>query len=101
MLAACGDGLLRADLGVGEIGYESCDDGNINNDDACLINCQIAVCGDGVVRTDLELGDPGYEACDDGNDDDSDDCTSACEIARCGDGIVNAEDLTILLANWG
>lgn len=63
----CGDGVL--DSG------EQCDDGNDDNRDGCLENCQFATCGDGVVRRHIEQ-------CDDGNDDEDDDCTSICR--RCG-----------------
>ena len=33
-------------------GYETCDDGNLVNEDACLSNCLVARCGDGVVEQD-------------------------------------------------
>lgn len=71
----CGDGVLE--------GVESCDDGNRNNDDGCLVSCQIASCGDGLVFA-------GVEACDDGNEDDSDGCTTACTLPICGDGFQQA-----------
>ena len=32
--AACGDGILRADLSAGQLGFEACEDGNtVDNDD--------------------------------------------------------------------
>ena len=37
--AVCGDGVRRTDLDAGEHGYEACDDGNQNNDDACRNDC--------------------------------------------------------------
>jgi len=40
---------------------EQCDDGNIENTDACLNNCRLAICGDGVVRSYIE-------SCDDPED---------------------------------
>lgn len=63
----CGDG--RVDSG------EDCDDGNEDDDDACLSTCVAASCGDGFVQA-------GREACDGAvaNGQCSDDCTS---IAAC------------------
>jgi len=63
---------------------EQCDDGNADDGDACLANCETARCGDGVVEIDVE-------ACDDANADDSDSCLSTCKDARCGDGVVQAD----------
>jgi cysteine-rich repeat protein len=60
---------------------ETCDDGNLDNSDACLNSCVLAVCGDGFVQS-------GAEECDDGNSDNSDTCTAQCQPARCGDGFV-------------
>lgn len=68
----CGDGVRS--------GTEECDDGNMDQMDACTSRCTIPVCGDGI----LSAGEP----CDDGNADDTDGCTNACRIAACGDGIV-------------
>ena len=45
-LAACGDGVTRTDLAVGDNGYEACDDGNTVETDTCLNNCIVAICGD-------------------------------------------------------
>ncbi|MGB1278303.1 MAG: hypothetical protein ACPG77_21330, partial [Nannocystaceae bacterium] len=47
----CGDGNL-------DEGYESCDDGNDDNNDACTNNCQQNVCGDGYLYSE-------FESCDD------------------------------------
>ena len=69
----CGDGVQAGD--------EECDDGNPDDDDACLSTCVAARCGDGVIEADVE-------ACDDGNPDDSDECLATCEAAACGDGVV-------------
>ncbi len=82
--AACGDGVLRADLTEGEDGWEQCDDGNVFEDDGCRSDCRAARCGDGV----LDEG----ERCDDGNEDDTDHCRSDCRPARCGDEIVNGDE---------
>jgi len=101
--ARCGDGVVRTDLGVGELGYEACDDGDTIDNDECNNACQLATCGDGVRRTDLDdrvrgpealcsdgcfdqevcMGlicvPAGYEACDDGNLNASDTCVN-CEL---------------------
>ena len=79
----CGDGELNLD--------EACDDGNREDDDACLSNCTAASCGDGVVRRDLGPRDDAYEICDDGNRVNEDACTNACVVAVCGDGIVRTD----------
>jgi cysteine-rich repeat protein len=68
--AVCGNGVLEAG--------EACDDGNDDNTDTCLDDCELASCGDGYVG-------PG-EGCDDGNEIDDDDCTNECSLASCGDG---------------
>ena len=65
----CGDGAVQ-DL------YETCDDGNADDTDACA-RCQAARCGDGFVG-------PG-EACDPGR---GPGCTPACTLPSCGDGVV-------------
>ncbi len=85
--ARCGDGILRADRGPGEPGYEACDDANQEMTDDCLNNCTRAACGDGYLRSDTSRGEEGFEACDDGNLDDTDACTNRCTLSRCGDGI--------------
>ncbi len=73
----CGDGSV--DPG------EECDDGNLNDLDACSRQCRRARCGDGVRQE--------GEACDDGNIANTDACVSLeCVLARCGDGYTR-EDL--------
>ncbi|MFV8816587.1 midcut-by-XrtH protein [Haliea sp. E17] len=62
---------------------EACDDGNLNNNDACLNSCQAAACGDGIVWA-------AVEQCDDGNLQDGDGCANDCTIEPapvCGNGI--------------
>lgn len=59
----CGDG--QVDDG------EECDDGNEDNEDACLRRCVLATCGDGHVHA-------GVEECDDGGSVPGDGCESAC-----------------------
>lgn len=66
----CGDGILDP--------AEQCDDGNLDNTDACVGTCTNAVCGDGFVYA------TGGEQCDDGNDDSSDFC-GGCMLDN-GDG---------------
>jgi len=63
--AQCGNG--KEEVG------EQCDDGNFDDDDACLSDCRKAKCGDGIVHV-------GAEDCDDGNTDDTDGCTSQCTL---------------------
>ena len=79
----CGDG--KVDEG------EECDDGNDDEQDACLNSCEEARCGDGIIRLDLPV-DRGGEDCDDGDDNDQNACTNQCKSATCGDGILR-EDL--------
>ena len=74
----CGDGLLSSS-------YETCDDGNSDNDDACLATCEAATCGDGFVH-------PGSELCDDGNNNNDDACDQRCTTPSCGDGVVQAPE---------
>jgi hypothetical protein len=50
---------------------EECDDGNVEDADACTAACTVAFCGDGVKQD-------GVEECDDGNDVDDDFCTNDC-----------------------
>jgi cysteine-rich repeat protein len=72
--AYCGDGFMHA-------GYEACDDGNLNDNDACTTQtCEPNVCGDGILYE-------GMEDCDDGNLSPNDECTDTCSVAFCGDGI--------------
>ena len=111
-LAICGDNYINSMAG------EMCDDGNTNDDDACVGACQDAFCGDGFIRNGVEICDPDMglnvdsdscdgdctpvscgdnytngaagEACDDGNNDDEDFCLGDCSgLNVCGDGIHN------------
>ncbi|MCY0988650.1 DUF4215 domain-containing protein [Nannocystis sp. ILAH1] len=68
----CGDGVVE--------GGEDCDDGNLDDTDACTSACTVATCGDGLVQV-------GVEGCDDGNGDNNDECAQ-CQPAACGDGFV-------------
>lgn len=71
----CGDG--KVDVG------EECDDGNLDEIDACTTKCRPPGCGDDILQ-------PG-ELCDDGNLDNDDDCTAMCKFSVCGDGILRAD----------
>lgn len=71
-MPACGNGAVEAG--------EDCDDGNLENTDACLNNCKAASCGDGFIAA-------GVEECDDTNLSGNDACTNACKMATCGDGL--------------
>ena len=75
----CGNGRVE--------GEEECDDGNINDRDACTNGCKHAICGDQILRADLGAGAEGYERCDDGDFDEIF-CTRYCQPPRCGDGIL-------------
>ncbi len=68
--SACGDGTLNVTAG------EVCDDGNMDNDDACPA-CADASCGDGFVWA-------GNETCDDGNVNDGDGCDAGCQVEAPG-----------------
>jgi cysteine-rich repeat protein len=59
----CGNGLQETG--------EQCDDGNLDDTDACLATCLAASCGDGYTWS-------GFEYCDDGNEIETDTCDSAC-----------------------
>jgi cysteine-rich repeat protein len=52
-------------------GMEMCDDGDMDDDDACPSTCEPAACGDGFLYV-------GMEECDDGNMVDDDFCTNSC-----------------------
>ncbi len=73
----CGNGVI--DMG------ETCDDGNADEGDACLSDCQPASCGDGFIQR-------GVEQCDDGNAVQSDGCSTRCTVGYCGDGILQSQD---------
>jgi hypothetical protein len=85
---------VRTDVDENSPHYEACDDGNGDNNDACLNTCRTASCGDGVPRIDLEENDPDFEACDDGNDDEEDECSFDCRWTADTRGVVyhNFED---------
>lgn len=76
----CGDGLL--DIASGE----TCDDGNITDDDGCSSDCKLENCGDGLLQ-------PG-EVCDDGNAMNGDGCSSDClSDETCGNGYVDVGEV--------
>ncbi|MFT4571368.1 MAG: cysteine-rich repeat protein [Candidatus Binatia bacterium] len=70
---------------------EECDDGNLDQNDPCLVTCVIASCGDSVTCSDAACATGpggGVEACDDGGE--SLACDLDCSAASCGDGQINA-----------
>ena len=71
--SVCGDGLV----GPGE----ECDDGNLDDTDACPSSCRVAQCRDGFVWA-------GHEECDPGASGVVPGCDSDCTFAACGDGVV-------------
>lgn len=73
MVAVCGDKQVDPP--------ETCDDGNLDDTDAC-VSCQNAKCGDAKVQKNVE-------ECDDGNALNTDACV-ACKNAKCGDGQILA-----------
>jgi cysteine-rich repeat protein len=100
-LARCGDGIVRSDLTVEQIGYESCDQGDMASNPSCEYNfngsCSVEICntecvlefitvdadrycGDGVVDFNEEC-DEGMANSDDGR------CGRSCRLnSICGDG---------------
>lgn len=74
----CYDGNLNEAAG------EECDDGNSDNNDACLF-CEAATCGDGYKHE-------GVEDCDDGNTKPDDTCPADCQIPTCGDGQIEGDE---------
>lgn len=72
--ADCGNAIVESN--------EVCDDGNDDNTDACLNNCQMPICGDNYIWQ-------GHEECDDGNNFNTDSCIN-CLNARCGDEYLRA-----------
>lgn len=95
----CGDGgnefivgpVFRNSLPFAVVASEACDDGNQNNNDACLNSCRNAFCGDSTVL-DVDgdgVVDPGDEQCDDGDPFDNNGCKPDCTLPVCGDGILD------------
>ncbi len=90
--ATCGDG--RVDAG------EDCDDGNLNDNDACTSVCRANICGDGLLQTGVEQCDYGDAsrggrngaACSSEYGATCATCTSSCRVQAqsggfCGNGI--------------
>ncbi|HYC00108.1 MAG TPA: hypothetical protein VEC57_13320 [Candidatus Limnocylindrales bacterium] len=55
-------------------GFEECDDGDLDNTDACTTDCEVQ-CAGGAPDTRVDAG----EECDDGNAVDGDDCSNECQ----------------------
>ena len=75
--------MFDRDAVMGFMRGEECDDGNTNNTDSCVANCETAECGDGYTWN----TDGGSEQCDDGQE--SAACNATCTTASCGDGVLN------------
>lgn len=95
---ACGNGKKE--------GTETCDDGNLKDDDACTSECKVAACGDGKVQKGIEscdLGDSAKggrngEPCTPGYGATCNFCTAQCQYqtksgAYCGDGIITSPEV--------
>jgi cysteine-rich repeat protein len=78
LAATCGDGAPQLP--------EQCDDGDLDDSDACPSTCYLATCGDGFQQA-------GVEQCDDQNTVGGDGCNPSCIIEGCGNGIVEADEL--------
>ena len=63
LISTCGDGVVFES--------ESCDDGNLDNEDGCDERC-VLECGNGVLNE--------GEECDDGNLNNEDGCFNSCQI---------------------
>ncbi len=91
-IAECGDGFFNdktvVDVDPNEPGHlEECDDGNDDDNDACVKDCVKAICGDGFVWKGREKCDEG----DDNSDEPNQGCRENCKLRKCGDGIVDDE----------
>ncbi|HUS63704.1 MAG TPA: DUF4215 domain-containing protein [Kofleriaceae bacterium] len=74
----CGDGTSDDGLYDGE----ECDDGDLDDQDACRNDCTRAECRNGIL-------DIGTESCDDGNLEDGDGCRWDCVSELCGNGDID------------
>jgi MYXO-CTERM domain-containing protein len=74
--SACGDGNADAP--------ETCDDGNLTDDDGCDSNCTPTACGNGILTPPVD--------CDDGNAVDGDGCDSNCTPSSCGNGVAAPDE---------
>jgi cysteine-rich repeat protein len=64
---------------------EECDDMNLDNADACVLECKNARCGDGVIRLGVEECDGDVDITGDGVPEDT--CSDSCHLNGCGNGI--------------
>jgi hypothetical protein len=71
-ISRCGDAFVDRNAG------ESCDDGNSDTGDSCVL-CKVAFCGDGFIQR-------GVEDCDPLNDVY---CNADCDPIVCGDGVID------------
>ena len=78
--SSCGDGVTNATAG------ESCDDGNIADNDGCSSTCVAEICGDNILNNITE-------SCDDGNNIDGDGCNASCVTENiCGNNLVEGPE---------
>ena len=81
-------------------GSEECDDGNLDDTDACTNVCTENVCGDGFVYSGVESCDDGSAnggSCDSSYESTCHYCTASCQYktrsgAYCGDGQINGTE---------
>lgn len=64
---------------------EECDDMNLDNTDACVLDCLDARCGDGLIRAGIEECDGDIDTTGDGVPEDT--CSDTCRLNGCGNGI--------------
>ena len=79
-VTACGNGTINTSQS------EECDDGNLNDGDACTASCLRAQCGDGIVFEGIEECDLGMR----NSNEIPNRCRQDCSLPRCGDGVTDA-----------
>ncbi len=91
-LPSCGNGKIE--------GAETCDDGNLNDTDACTSSCKLNVCGDGAlnpVAEECDLGVQNGGSCSSSYGSTCSACSTTCRNvvssgAFCGDGVKNGTE---------
>jgi cysteine-rich repeat protein len=87
--ATCGDSNVNATAG------ETCDDGDVSDNDTCPTTCTIATCGDGFICNEVGCTTGptgGNEECDNAglnSDVTPDACRTNCASPICGDGVID------------
>ncbi len=91
--ATCGDLTVNATAG------ETCDDGNVSDNDPCPTTCDTAICGDGFIcnLAGCTTGPTGgNEECDNAglnSDVTPDACRTDCANPSCGDGVIDTGEV--------